>query len=145
MNGNSSRNVIGRKFKTLEEIYSVLPKIDCCGKCADTCTALPMSQLERERIAEHGVLIPLIDGPLAIRWQDARCPALTELNRCSVHEVRPLICRMYGVVLDIACKHGCKVHGDMLTAEEGHWLLDEARRLGGGSTVTSRWKKKSRK
>lgn len=107
-------------YAALDELYAQLPPLECKGRCHDTCTAIDMSVLERERIADTtGVDIPAPLYPLKRAFIDGRpprCPALGPLNTCRVYEVRPFICRAFGMVLTsrddphggpMMCDHGC--------------------------------------
>jgi hypothetical protein len=57
------------------------------------------------------------------------CPML-DGNRCSVHPVRPLICRMWGVAENMLCPHGCTAERT-LSWDEGQALLAEVYALAG--------------
>lgn len=108
----------------LQELYDSLPALACKGLCYDACTVIDASELERRRMAEHGVELPPMDSgahdrlkTLIEAGRTPRCPALSPLNTCRVYEVRPLICRAFGMVLDRAtgkglmCEHGCVPEG----------------------------------
>lgn len=56
------------------------------------------------------------------------CPLL-ENERCSVYEVRPMICRLWGLVESMPCPWGCKPDR-YLTHEEGLVLLDRVANAG---------------
>lgn len=105
----------------LEDLYAQLPRLECKGLCFDSCTAVDASELERERMRERGVELPM---PLAHHRLQAliavgktpRCPALGPLNTCTVYDVRPFVCRVFGMVRDPAdtlargpmmCDYGC--------------------------------------
>ncbi len=59
-----------------------------CGECCSNFLPLSNSEIERLRayIAEHR--IPLRD-------HEPDCPFLSPEKRCTVYEMRPLICRVY--------------------------------------------------
>lgn len=58
-----------------------------------------------------------------------RCPALTSFNTCGVYDVRPFVCRAFGMVLEpgtptamtyrsaMMCDHGCVPDGTMSVAQ----------------------------
>lgn len=105
----------------LEDLYAQLPALECKGLCFDSCTAVDASQLERERMRERGVELPMALAhhrlqALIAAGRMPRCPALGPLNTCTVYEVRPFTCRAFGTVRDPAdtlaqgpmmCDHGC--------------------------------------
>ena len=119
----------------LEELYATLPTIECQGLCWNACGPIKMSGVERRRIEARGVDIPPFSHERALQWAaGARipCPALDEDNRCTVYDVRPLICRAWGVGrADLACIHGCTRTGRRLKFMEILHLLRQAELLGG--------------
>lgn len=51
------------------------------------------------------------------------CPLLTSDGKCSIYEHRPAICRIWGVVKDMQCEHGC-VPDVWLEKNGSHFILD---------------------
>jgi hypothetical protein len=106
----------------LELLYAELPPLPCLGLCANSCNAhVDASQAERRRIAALGVDL---DAPT----DDDVCPALTRTAvgalRCAVHEVRPMVCRLWGTAEALPCPHGCRPQGGPVTdAQALRWLL----------------------
>lgn len=94
-------------------LYAKVPKIECLGKCWESCGPIAIVQLEHERIGKPKQLDDTLD-----------CPVLTPDNACSQYERRPLICRLWGVVKGMPCPFGC-VAERILSDEEAHELLDE--------------------
>lgn len=118
----------------LNELYAQVPTIKCKGHCKDSCGPIEIHDEERRAIREKGVIIP----DHAIQLQQWRkegtpldCPALSTEGRCTVYEVRPMICRIWGVTEDIRCPWGCEVQGEILTANRGraiyYHVLSEGR------------------
>jgi Fe-S-cluster containining protein len=60
----------------------------------------------------------------------ASCSMLTAARRCGVYEIRPMICRLWGVVEVMKCPYGC-VPERYLTSQEGARLILEAEEIGG--------------
>jgi len=124
----------------LEDLYSQIPPLECKGLCHDTCTAIDASELERRRLRERGVELSYL--PISIQIRDIkragvqpRCPALGPLNNCTVYDVRPMICRAFGVVYEPAaynvphsqpmmCDRGCIPDGTMNPREFARVMLD---------------------
>jgi hypothetical protein len=100
------------KVARLEEIYARLPQIECKGLCHHECTYIALSDLEAERITD----------------KIKRLPVFGSLEPCELYDVRPLICRLYGLEESMVCPHGC-VPSKMLTEAEGNALLSEVGRL----------------
>lgn len=107
----------------LAEVYAEVPPIECRGLCHDSCGSLGTSAAERAVIRDRGVELP----PLAVF--PAGCPALTILKRCSVYDVRPLICRLWGVAEGMPCTYGCRPAGGLLPDSEAYRLLARAGKI----------------
>jgi hypothetical protein len=121
----------------LERLYAAIPEIpDCDGRCYISCGPIEMSDRERQRIRERGVKITPHDE--AYNSIDVfYCDALTAEHRCSVYEVRPIVCRLWGVVEDMKCPFGCIPRGGWLSREDGVRLVAASMRVGGGQTMRS--------
>ena len=73
-----------------------MPECDGCGRC---CGPVGVGYEEQEAIGDYC-------AANGIEWVDGRmlkCGYLGEDNRCRIYEVRPRICRMYGVTVDLPC------------------------------------------
>lgn len=116
----------------LQALYDRVPDIGCKGLCSYTCTSIDASARERQRIREAGVVLP--EAGLMARLNASvdgyRCPALVD-DRCSVYEVRPMICRLGGVSEALPCAHGCEPDGGLMSAVELVELLARAHTAGG--------------
>lgn len=105
----------------LDAIYATLPTIDCKGLCHDSCGVVPMSRVESRRILERE---GMEKAPPLVKDEEGAwtCPLLTADKRCRVYDIRPLICRLYGVVQGMQCPHGC-APSTLLPDSEGGRLL----------------------
>lgn len=121
MGSRRSRQQAGREAQ-LDQLYAQLPRLECRGKCQGSCGPIDMSNIERRRIAQRGVDIPRLCGT---------CPALTMLGACAVYEIRPMICRLWGVVEAMACPHGCMPEGGWLDDATSLEFLTSSLQLGG--------------
>jgi len=111
---------VNGKYAQLEALYAEVPDIDCCGQCHTTCGALlPMSAAERLRTG------------LQVRGSDPDCAALTVSNRCAIHNMRPLICRLYGVAEGLECDYGCQPER-YLSKAEAYALIHRAKKISDG-------------
>jgi len=112
----------------LDGIYAELPTIECRGQCHDSCCNIDMTGTERRRIAQVAdVAIPrrtLQDPPRP-------CPALTVLKRCSVYDIRPLICRLWGLTRVMRCSYGCVPEGGYLPESRALDLIARAHAAAG--------------
>ena len=59
------------------------------------------------------------------------CPYLDlGTKRCTVHSVRPMICRLWGVSENMKCPHGCKPEPRYLTVKEQRAYFRKALQIG---------------
>jgi hypothetical protein len=101
-----------KRAAKLEALYARLPTVACQGKCAVACGPVPMTTFEAVRLrrADPRHRWPMVNT-------SARCCYLTAADRCSVYAVRPLICRVWGIVKRMSCMHGCTPDRWMSDAE----------------------------
>lgn len=119
---------------TLEGLYALVPDIDCRGRCANSCGPIDMSIAERQRIRSLGKEIPRWTQENAIRWANQErldCPALGAFRQCTVYDVRPLICRLWGVTEGMPCVWGCKPKAGYLSDEDALVLIGRSMEIGG--------------
>lgn len=111
----------------LRELWATLPTMECRGQCWDSCGPIRMTGPEHALTERAGYAIPdgdYRDGP-------AMCPALTMLKRCAVYDVRPSICRLWGVIESLPCSAGCRPAGGLLTDRQGYGVLARAFEIAG--------------
>jgi hypothetical protein len=109
---------------TIEQIYARIPAIKCQRKCQGACGPISAFGVEWDRMQAAALVNIGVVGP------DLNCPALTG-NACSIYEVRPLICRLWGVVREMACPWGC-VPERWLSDSEAQKLMRELMRMSNG-------------
>lgn len=134
-----------RQDERLQAIYDRLPSIECKGACHGACCFIEASQRERERMERaSGQKLDTVDAadpavnPLGLPQIGRdnrplarfRCTMLGDDGRCTVYDLRPMICRMYGVVEGLECYRGCKPERT-IPAPEAMILLAEAMEVGG--------------
>ena len=95
----------------LDALYAALPSVACQRLCQQSCGVIVMTRLEWVRIQRKLGYRPKGKPSLV-------CPMLKH-GACSVHAIRPTICRLFGAMLDgrMICHYGC---------EPTHWLTSEA-------------------
>jgi hypothetical protein len=121
----------------LAELYAQIPaNPDCDGRCWTSCGPIDMSDRERQRIRAAGVRITPYEQAKA-NLDRFWCDALTGDKRCAVYELRPLVCRLWGVVESMPCVYGCRPDGRYLTDIEAYRLIAESMRIGGGKHPNS--------
>ena len=120
----------------LDALYGELPPMECRGKCTDSCGSVAMTQPENDRIRRAGVALPLLGA-----FGAEKCPALTGLGLCSVHPVRPMICRLWGMTARMRCPHGCRPEGGHLTDQQAYYLLARAAEIAGELELANRFRR----
>ena len=108
----------------VKKVWAKVPLIQCRGLCSSSCGPILMSQAEYDLLRKRGHPFQPVKGCM-------NCPLLKE-ERCSAYSIRPLICRLWGVVDKPAmkCPHGC-VPERYLSDLEGTALLTEMEQAGG--------------
>jgi uncharacterized protein len=102
----SAKKNVAELFLEIDKIYDSLPKLNCCKDCFDSCGVIPLFWAEWYRIEQRlGKPMPLAD--VNSPKFEGYCPLLVD-KKCSVYEVRPIICRLWGLVEAMPCIFGCK-------------------------------------
>lgn len=116
----------------LEALYASLPALECLGLCIESCGTITMGLHEQRRVERQtGEPLRTMD-----RIVD-NCPYLED-RRCSVYEVRPLVCRLWGLVdsPELRCEYGCTPER-WLTRDEALALMRRSLAISGGKEVTT--------
>ena len=89
----------------LDALYATLPRLDCRRQCGAFCGPIKVGPDEWRRIVTR------VGGEPSARtlMLGLRCPFVTDTGLCSVYDVRPMVCRLWGAVRTVmACPHGCE-------------------------------------
>ena len=97
--------------QTLDEIRSRIPRFKCKEGCHDCCGPVPFSKEEWDRINDKREATSLT------------CPYLGAKG-CDIYEERPIMCRLFGVVEDLLCPHGCRPVG-FLSRSQARKIMGE--------------------
>lgn len=128
--------------EALDALYRLVPDIPGCkGLCHNSCTAIEMSERERERIREVGVEFTphkQAAAKLVETGVPHRCEALDADNRCTIYDKRPMVCRLFGTTQThvgegmgfLNCEFGCTPERP-LTEPEAFELLHGSMQIGG--------------
>jgi Fe-S-cluster containining protein len=127
-----SRHTNRRLHAKLDAIYAELPRVACRGLCTVACGAVPMVRAEAARLPQAD---PRRRLPMVVA-ETRRCVYLSPVGRCSVYDVRPLICRVWGVIKRMSCHHGC-LPDRWLSDHDFAALGQRVERLGGELLVTT--------
>lgn len=115
----------------LDKIYKKLPKLNCKGKCVASCSLIKIGDLERKRIEkvvgkDHFIkdsdMLDFVQNNPPDTWI---CALLKE-GKCTVYNIRPLICRLFGLVEKMRCPFGC-VPDRWLSDNEARKFLTKAK------------------
>jgi Fe-S-cluster containining protein len=115
-----------KKQHDLDQLYAQLPKLDCKGLCHTSCGPIGMTQVERRRIQKNtgghdpGVVYETLGNDTVT---DVTCSLLQQDKRCGVYAIRPMICRLWGIIDVLKCPYGCVPEGGHLTYREGQLLM----------------------
>lgn len=119
----------------LRELYAAIPDVACKGLCHDQCTIVPIAPAERTAIESHTgrrvKMLPMVKPLLMRPADDGLTCRYLKRARCSIYEVRPMICRLYGAAEGLACPHGCRPLGGLLSNEVVRGLLAKLDELPG--------------
>lgn len=86
-------------LRRLEELYAKIPRVSSrrgCSRCSDCCGPVIWSRIEWERIPEER----------RKNQTTINCPYIGRDHRCEIYDIRPLACRLFGVVQKMRCPYG---------------------------------------
>lgn len=112
--------------KKVKKLWSKIPSIKCQRKCHATCGVIIMSEAEKKMIIDRIGHDPFIEQYIAIYSKIPgclSCPLLKD-EKCSIYDIRPAVCRIYGAVKKMQCPHGC-IPDKWLSDEKGREILSE--------------------
>ncbi len=107
-------------MRDLDALYAELPRLECQRLCAESCGPVFMGRLEWRRVCTSV-------REVRTGGDDLMCPLLKK-GRCEVYPIRPMLCRLWGLVESMPCPWGCEPDR-YLTDREGHEFLVRAASL----------------
>lgn len=120
---------------SVEDIWNLVPNVDCKGLCAPACRVVGMSEEEfikmEDRVPDFPMWEEMLEEQRVVGEGNYQCPNLTAEGRCGQYDVRPLTCRLYGVAEQMKCPHGCVPSGGFMPAAEASALFDLMAEIGG--------------
>lgn len=81
------------------QLYREIPTMQCIAGCTDCCGPVPLTEYEAKRLGVEGSFTPTDEN--------GKC-VFAKGGKCSVYEMRPLMCRIFGTVERMRCPHGAK-------------------------------------
>lgn len=111
-------------------LYAGLPDIDCRRQCARHCGPIVVPEAEWRRMQRATGGAPEAESVVCGHLDAAA-------GLCRAHPLRPLICRLWGVLESMPCPYGCEPER-WVTQAEADALLERALALSEGR-VTAAW------
>jgi hypothetical protein len=128
------KGIDARRLAALEAIYAQVPAVACQRRCGVSCGPMILTDLEARRLQVMTHTKPRT-LPLVTNEADLRCIYLApDQRRCTVHAIRPLICRVWGVLKRLSCPFGC-VPDRWLSDVEFVQLAQAVEQIGGGRVL----------
>ena len=124
------------KLARIDALLSELPTFKCKEGCADCCGPVELSRLEYMRCLKvSGRSAEDVKRQMQNNLKQGvySCPLLdTKTNRCTVYDVRPAVCHLFGVVKNkLLCPHGYAAEtSTLLSDEQARNILSEVEDLG---------------
>jgi uncharacterized protein len=116
----------GQLYREYRKLYDQVPRVDCAGRCWDTCTRFQVPKQENRRLwRETGLQVEPPGTP-----PHPPCPLLVN-GQCSAYAIRPLICRLWGSSAIYPCNYGCRPDAGLLSVKDTYLLMARAYELSG--------------
>lgn len=120
-----------KQLEKLEQIYKKIPTVECKGLCHQGCTIIPAEEIEikkaRKRLGYNPFRISTKNIEDAGKTGKVPSCGALKNNRCTIHSIRPAICRLYGAAEGLECPFGCKPKQQELSRQEAYSLIRELR------------------
>ncbi len=112
----------------LENIYSRIPAFDCkhCSECSGPILWFEPEEIFIRKYLGDNNIKRVVWTKEEFEKNDMKCPYLKD-HRCSIYPVRPLVCRLQGVVPDLLCKKNKKQKN--ISKQELDIILEEFKKL----------------
>ena len=130
----SKRDKYARAIAALDRLYAAVPAVPCRRLCGEACGPVILTDLEARRLQVASHVKPRT-LPMIASGADLRCIYLTPAqDGCTVHAIRPLICRVWGALKRLSCPHGC-VPERWISDSEFVALAIAVEKIGGGRVL----------
>ena len=79
-----------------------IPKHDCknCGECCGVIPCTPSELSQIQNYVKKNKIKPKIQTNMTCPFRNNKD------HKCNIYPVRPMMCRLMGVVIGMTCKHG---------------------------------------
>lgn len=125
-------------YAEVKAVYARIPSANCKGLCQAYCGLVFSTSLEegvlRKQTGEGSTFLARMKA--AAEYGGSKdCAYLTPEGKCKGYEFRPIICRLWGVVPDMPCPHGCQPAGGMLSDDQSQGMIAETLK------ISERWER----
>lgn len=112
----------------LKEIYSNISSYSCihCNECCGPIIWFEPENLLIKEYMEKNNMDRIVWTKEEFENNNMKCPYLKD-NRCSIYPVRPLVCRLQGVVSDLRCNQN--IDQENMSDKELNLILEEFKKL----------------
>lgn len=110
-------------IRQLNRIYAQIPSFECkhCQQCSNPIMWCKPEEINiKDYVKKHNISY--------MAWTDEefkhhhmKCPYLTD-NKCIIYPVRPLVCRLQGVISDLPCPYNKKT---LMTEQQFRNIMKE--------------------
>lgn len=107
----------------LNKIYDHIPSFECkhCQQCSNPIMWFKAEQININDYLQKHHLCFLTLSEEEFQQNQMKCPYLQN-NRCAIYQVRPIVCRLQGVIPELTCPFNEKV---LLSKEQYHRIVSE--------------------
>lgn len=91
-------------LKRLKTIYNQIPSFECkhCQLCSNPIFWLKPEEINIQEYLKNHHLSYITLSEEEFRLNDLKCPYLQN-NRCCIYPVRPIVCRLQGLIPELTC------------------------------------------
>ena len=114
-------------LKRLKRIYAQIPSFECkhCHMCSNPIYWFKPEEINIQEYLKKHHLSYLTYSEEEFRINDMKCPYLNR-NRCSIYPVRPLVCRLQGLIPELSCPNNTTI---LLSREQYDTIIVALNRL----------------
>jgi len=102
----------------LAEIYAQIPQSTCEPNCGECCGPIMPSLAELRNVKDWCERHHLEYRDFLNITDEGNCPYLTPDKRCRIYPVRPFLCRILGVSVELPCPIGKCIQSKMLNSPQ---------------------------
>jgi len=108
----------------LKQIYDQIPQSTCPPNCGECCGILYPSLAELANVKEWCELHHREFKDFSMLIGD-KCPYLSEEKECEIYPVRPFLCRILGVSIDLPCPLHLNKPAKVINHPQSNWCYTQ--------------------